>query len=552
MRRDRQNTTAALLAAHLLLDPLLEGESPTPDAVHLRRALAQAWRGLRRAHASKRSSPAPAGARCKAVATVPFWRGARGMPGGDALRPSPGSRQLRWPGSRPGTATPAGARARSATPSTQQYLHLPLKSKEEVLQGVVEQLRAQMAADAERYLQVVLDHRAESRALVSSAEEATAKLRACEAALERERARCVQLARDNADFQREERFHIQFVRGFLQDLGDVRRELVEEIHAQRSAYSRLAQLHLEHTHSKELFVLGEKTALRLQQENEFLRHELRMLRMPSTAVTPMYSFIEMRSESDASEEQSKRDEQLEAQLAAQRAQLEDQVSQLRKALEEQKRKSTEKEKKLSELLNKEAGSPAKVALLEQDGLEKSIHILAKAQAAMRRRNEMRAGAGAKIAIYGDFLHFEMGLDRYYGKAPAGDDDHLFIAMEQEFKGKGRWHDVKTSNYGGIESDLATEWDFVVQPENISNKLENNAKLNSSGEDPFSKIPYPKRQAQPLEFFLLHPTALNAKLSKAEVVGLRLYTGPSYQVLAHGLSLAYSNSWSAKSDKFAHV
>ena len=95
-------------------------------------------------------------------------------------------------------------------------------------------------------------------------------------------------------------------------------------------------------------------------------------------------------------------------------------------------------------------------------------------------------------------------------------------------------------------------DFVVQPENISNKLENNAKLNSSGEDPFSKIPYPKRQAQPLEFFLLHPTALNAKLSKAEVVGLRLYTGPSYQVLAHGLSLAYSNSWSAKSDKFAHV
>ena len=75
--------------------------------------------------------------------------------------------------------------------------------------------------------------------------------------------------------------------------------------------------------------------------------------------------------------------------------------------------------------------------------------------------------------------------------------------------------MKTSNYGGIESDLATEWDFVVQPENISNKLENNAKLNSSGEDPFSKIPYPKRQAQPLEFFLLHPTALNAKLSKAE-------------------------------------
>ena len=125
------------------------------------------------------------------------------------------------------------------------------------------------------------------------------------------------------------------------------------------------------------------------------------------------------------------------------------------------------------------------------------------------------------------IPLEMGLDRFYGKAPAGDDDYLFLVMESEFK--GRRLELKTSNYGGITSNLSFEWDFVVNPDQIRDTLANIASFNSSGVDPVTKIEYPKRKTVPLEIFLRHPTAIRAQLTKAELVGLRLYTGPAYAV-----------------------
>jgi hypothetical protein len=465
----------------------------------------------------------------------------------DLLLPSP-SRQLRWPGSRPGTATTtAGARNRHAAT---RYVPLPVKSKEEVLQEVISQLRTQAAEDAEQYLKVLLKHKSENGLVRWKEAHAMSKLQACEAELERERGKCRQLAQDNAEFKREERLHIQFVKGFLRELIEVRRLLVKEIREQHKAYSHLAQLrelgnHHEHTqtHNKELFVLGEKTAQRLQHENDFLRHEIRTLTSNGGHVSDIVLEVDVSRLSSLSDSSGSRDEDLhhhgheqnlaiQAMLQEQMAQreliskLEDSERKTRLQLEEQT-KEVKKLRRESKLLLAKERDPSKVVKLELEALERDIHAQTKVLAAARRRNEMRAATGAITATYGKFTHFEMGLDRFYGKAPAGDDDYLFLVMESEFK--GRRLELKTSNYGGITSNLSFEWDFVVNPDQIRDTLANIASFNSSGVDPVTKIEYPKRKTVPLEIFLRHPTAIRAQLTKAELVGLRLYTGPAYAV-----------------------
>ena len=430
-----------------------------------------------------------------------------------------------------------------------RYVPLPVKSKEEGLQEVIAQLRTQAAEDAGQYLQVLLKHRSENGLVRWKEAHAMCKLQACEAELERERDRCRQLARDNAEFKREERVHIQFVKGFLRELIEVRRLLVKEIQEQYKAYSHLAQLrelgnHHEHTqtHNKELFVLGEKTAQRLQHENDFLRHEIRCLTSNGGHASDIVLEVDASRLSSPRDSPGSGDGHLhhgdrEQNLAIQAA-FEEQREMISKLEDSEKKtrleleKQTQEVKKLrleSKLLLAKERDPSKVVKLELEALERDIHAQTKVIAAARRRNARRAATGAMTATYGKYIHFEMGLDRFYGKAPAGDDDYLFLAMESEFK--GLQIELKTSNYGGITSNLSFEWDFVVNPDQIRDTLENVASFNSSGVDPVTKIEYPKRKTEPLEIFLRHPTAIRAQLTKAELVGLRLYTGPAYAVRA---------------------
>jgi hypothetical protein len=106
------------------------------------------------------------------------------------------------------------------------------------------------------------------------------------------------------------------------------------------------------------------------------------------------------------------------------------------------------------------------------------------------------------------------LHRLYGKPPLGNDDVLFKMMELEFeKDQG----IVTSNYGGIKTDVRTEWLFVVDPEHPSVKQEmqeNPNFLRGSGEH------FPQREPRPLSAFITHPLRDAASLTKAEVVGLR--------------------------------
>eukprot|EP01036_Dinobryon_divergens_P039036 gene39036-51352_t len=75
---------------------------------------------------------------------------------------------------------------------------------------------------------------------------------------------------------------------------------------------------------------------------------------------------------------------------------------------------------------------------------------------------------------------------------------------------------KTFNYGGTESCPATEYEFVCNP------------------DPSKEYPgtipspsHPHRSIQEVSTFLNHPYSIRAGLTRAEVVAIRLFSGPMY-------------------------
>ena len=67
-------------------------------------------------------------------------------------------------------------------------------------------------------------------------------------------------------------------------------------------------------------------------------------------------------------------------------------------------------------------------------------------------------------IFGDQAVFYEGLEAYAGRAMVAKDEQLFEAMKREFNecADGRVHFIKTTNYGGLVTDLATEWEFAAE------------------------------------------------------------------------------------------
>jgi len=95
------------------------------------------------------------------------------------------------------------------------------------------------------------------------------------------------------------------------------------------------------------------------------------------------------------------------------------------------------------------------------------------------------------------------------------------------------NNITTGNHGGIVTDLKTEWDFVVDPESVAEKL-NLPELNSRDKCPVTGKAFPKRSPTPLDYYLSHELTTSANLTKPEVIGLRLYSGPSYQAINRSL------------------
>ena len=114
------------------------------------------------------------------------------------------------------------------------------------------------------------------------------------------------------------------------------------------------------------------------------------------------------------------------------------------------------------------------------------------------------------------------------------DDWEKVVEEFEFCGGGDADDVFTTfNYGGLETTLRLEWLYVVDPERGKQELARLGLSEYPGLVPMKTHDgglFPKRdngRQRPLESFVTHEMAERAKLRKAEVVGLRLHTGPSY-------------------------
>ena len=75
-------------------------------------------------------------------------------------------------------------------------------------------------------------------------------------------------------------------------------------------------------------------------------------------------------------------------------------------------------------------------------------------------------------------------------------------------------------------DFIKSGDTYFNPaDSIKDRVDSkDSELNSRGVDPVTGSEYPRRKTKPLEYFLEHRMTKDAKLNKAEVVGLRLYTG----------------------------
>eukprot|EP01041_Mallomonas_annulata_P006370 gene6370-12879_t len=128
-------------------------------------------------------------------------------------------------------------------------------------------------------------------------------------------------------------------------------------------------------------------------------------------------------------------------------------------------------------------------------------------------SKFQVSQGAFIGNYGDPSLFLKGLDDRIGLPDfrvdsAIKNEHCYHADSQTL--------FKTFNYGGTESCPATEYEFVCNP------------------DPSKEYPgtipspsHPHRSIQEVSTFLNHPYSIRAGLTRAEVVAIRLFSGPMY-------------------------
>jgi hypothetical protein len=163
-----------------------------------------------------------------------------------------------------------------------------------------------------------------------------------------------------------------------------------------------------------------------------------------------------------------------------------------------------------------------------------------------KNDEIQVGDGRKaplLASYGVAKDFYEGLDVFSGKPLAAGEDEILRAMEHEFCGP-EWGSQKivTSNYGGVESEMLTEWEFACKPKKLPGSetwkeypgSKNYTFLGKSmrvgkpmldckcvqlEDDDRNLRFWPARLPMSLEVLLMHPVAQRAHLIKPEVAGM---------------------------------
>ena len=165
-------------------------------------------------------------------------------------------------------------------------------------------------------------------------------------------------------------------------------------------------------------------------------------------------------------------------------------------------------------------------------------------AEVRRANLNYSTHGGFVGTFGINSDFHLGLHKFNGGPSVSEDLALLAAMEKEFKDYGRYaraegrgqvggeqlrklRSIETSNYGCIKTDLDIEWEFVARPDM---RRAYPGQAGHTQLDPVTQKPFPGRVPIAVEQLMKHPLCKAAKLTRAETIGLRLYTGPAYTKL----------------------
>ena len=322
--------------------------------------------------------------------------------------------------------------------------------------------------------------------LIQERDTANEALEQCKKELRIEQQRCAQAESEVAAQNNVNERMTWLVQSFVRELKSVGKSLSKEINEQKMQdileASRGPQVPQK---NRELWVLGEVKARQLQKENQRLLSEL---------------------------EQANKD--IEPLIAKATARLTQQIVEHEKTIEELEVRVDGYKREIRNLTkNSKVISAEDRIKIELEDFENHVINVETIEKLVRNRNK-QASASSRVATFGRYLHFDLGLHRLYGKPPLGNDDVLFKMMELEFE---KDQAIVTSNYGGIKTDVRTEWLFVVDPEHPSVKQEmqeNPNFLRGSGEH------FPQREPRPLSTFITHPLRDAASLTKAEVVGLR--------------------------------
>lgn len=149
----------------------------------------------------------------------------------------------------------------------------------------------------------------------------------------------------------------------------------------------------------------------------------------------------------------------------------------------------------------------------------------------KTKNTKDANDGV-IGIFGDQSDFFAGLHQYGGKPFVAGNEKLKKAMYAEFINciDPRIRNIATKNYGGLDTDLQTEWEFAVCPfTDKSSKLYPGQTGNTSW-DATRGTYHVGRNPREVKEIMKAVECKTAGLIECEVIGLRLYTGPAYMPL----------------------
>ena len=138
-------------------------------------------------------------------------------------------------------------------------------------------------------------------------------------------------------------------------------------------------------------------------------------------------------------------------------------------------------------------------------------------------NRLYLEGGGFEGVFGGQDVFYGGLESYNGRPMVAGDEKILNEMRREFYEcrDPRIQMFETGNYGKLLTNLKTEWDFAVEPDTLRvypGQEGRGTKLKTSEDFHVGRKP------EDISRLMQQPEAKQAKLTKAETIGLRLYTG----------------------------